>query len=56
MSTTTDAASAAAPDSRDLLARREAAIEESGWGSRFDFFRQQPNIFAVCGLFLVFYC
>lgn len=38
MSTAIEATSAAAPDP-DLLARREAAIEESGWGSRFHFFQ-----------------
>lgn len=39
MSASAEAVDGTSPDLSDLLARREAAIEESGWGSRFHLFQ-----------------
>lgn len=39
MTATTDTSPAGAPESTELLARRTAAIEESGWGARFHLFQ-----------------
>lgn len=39
MSITTDTSPAGTPETAELLARRTAAIEESGWGARFHLFQ-----------------
>ncbi|MFO6453289.1 MULTISPECIES: PrsW family intramembrane metalloprotease [unclassified Aeromicrobium] len=50
MSTTTESAT---PESRELLERREAAIEESGWGSRFRLFQPRNLCLWVLVLLLL---
>ncbi|WP_231123466.1 hypothetical protein [Nocardioides sambongensis] len=54
MSATADATDdATSPDPAELAARREAAIEESGWGSRFHLFQPRNLCLWVLLLLLV---